>query len=157
MDPLVASKTLMSPARHWAQFFSGPASSRVHPTRPAIVPNIARWVSRSLVVRRMASAVYERHYVVCGCRSLDIVWCHGTFNMQIRYKAWVIIVAMLLAHIECSTVKAMGYVFHGASSIYYVNMHSKVLGRPHRGVLCDGSRPCPNRGSPRPLRTTNLP
>ena len=49
VDPSVASNTLMSSTRHWAQFVSG----RPRPgfTSPAIVPNITRWVGCPLVVR----------------------------------------------------------------------------------------------------------
>ena len=58
VDPSVGSNTLMSSARHWAQFFSG----RPHPgfTPPAIVPNMSRWSSRSLVVRCTAPAKSRR-------------------------------------------------------------------------------------------------
>ena len=47
VDPSVASNTLMSSARHWAQFFSG----RPRPgfTQPVIVSYITPWVSPSLL------------------------------------------------------------------------------------------------------------
>ena len=48
MDPSVASNTLMSSTRHWAQLFSGRPRAGFKP--PAIVPNITRWVNRPLVV-----------------------------------------------------------------------------------------------------------
>ena len=58
VDPSVASKTLMSSTRHWAQFF--PGRPRPGFTPPAIVPNITRWVSRSLAVRCPAPAKRRR-------------------------------------------------------------------------------------------------
>ena len=58
VDPSLAWNTLMSSARHWAQFFSGRPGSGFSPHQPS--PNIIRWVGRSLVVRCTASAKRRR-------------------------------------------------------------------------------------------------
>ena len=49
MDPYLTLNTLMPSTRHWAQFFA--ARPRSGFTPPAIVPNITRWDSRSLLGR----------------------------------------------------------------------------------------------------------
>ena len=58
VDPSIASNTLMSSARLWAQYSS--AQPRPGLTPRAIVPNVKRWVGRSLLIRCTAPAKRRR-------------------------------------------------------------------------------------------------
>ena len=58
MDSSVASNTVMSSTRNWAQSLSG--RPRPGNTPPAIVPNITLWVSRPSIVRCAAPAKRRR-------------------------------------------------------------------------------------------------
>ena len=89
VDPSVAPNTLRSSTRHWALLFSG--RSRPGFTPAAIVPNITRWVSHSLLVRCTAPAKTRRrlrivvqtlsHCAFLRALAYDIRW-------SVRCRRW---------------------------------------------------------------------